>query len=145
LRNARLLVVDDDNDARELFTYMLTRSGAVVNTAPSVDAALQLLESRQYDVLLADIGMPGRDGYALIKEVREHPNAAIRCLPTVAITSYAGDQYRMRTAAAGFDGYVTKPVESDHLARVVADLLKQPRSIERATQRGEATPHMLDV
>jgi CheY-like chemotaxis protein len=105
-------VVDDDEDARELIATILTMAGANVQTASSVHEALRHLEASPPDVLLADIGMPGADGYALISEVRRREAQSGRHLPCGAITAYAGNQDRERALAAGFDRYVSKPINA---------------------------------
>ena len=110
LTGYRLLVVDDQADARELMTAILTGAGAHVETASSVQDALREIEAARPDALLADIGMPGADGYVLIREVRRRDAQKGRHLPAAAITAYAGDHDRQRAVAAGFDCHVAKPV-----------------------------------
>jgi PAS domain S-box-containing protein len=110
LGGCRALVVDDDEDARDLIATILTTAGAKVLTASSVDEALRHLEAWTPDVLLADIGMPGTDGYALIREVRRREAQTGQHLPSGAITAYAGSHDRERALAAGFDRYVSKPI-----------------------------------
>jgi len=112
LGGCRALVVDDDDDARELIATILTMAGANVQTASSVHEALRHLEASPPDVLLADIGMPGADGYALISEVRRREAQSGRHLPSGAITAYAGNHDRERALAAGFDRYVSKPINA---------------------------------
>jgi signal transduction histidine kinase/ActR/RegA family two-component response regulator len=123
LQQTRALVVDDDPDSRDLFDAALSFAGASVQVAQSVDEALRVLETEPIDVLIADIGMPDRDGYALIEAVRRHADAAARNIRAIAVTSYAGDAYRDRAMSAGYDGYVAKPVDPARLALLVADLL----------------------
>jgi signal transduction histidine kinase/CheY-like chemotaxis protein len=127
LGQARVLVVDDDPDSRELFGAALGMAGASVRTAASVEEALQTLSSSpdRLDMLIADIGMPGRDGYALIEAVRRDPDASIRGISAIAVTSYAGDSYRDRARACGYDDYVAKPVDPNQLVGLVADLLRR--------------------
>jgi PAS domain S-box-containing protein len=112
LEGCRALVVDDDEDARELISTILTTAGANVRTASSVHEALRHLEASPPDVLLADIGMPGADGYALISEVRRREAQSGRHLPSGAITAYAGSRDRERALAAGFDRYLSKPINA---------------------------------
>ena len=104
------LVVDDEEDACELLATILTRAGARVKTASSVSEALQQLDATPPDVLLADIGMPVTDGYALIREVRRREAHTEQHLPAVAITAYAGNVDRERALAAGFDQHLSKPI-----------------------------------
>ena len=112
LAGCRVLVVDDEQDARELLVMILTAAGARVETASSVTDALQQLDSSRPDVLLADIGMPGSDGHALIREVRTREAGALPRLPAAAITAYANNVDRERALAAGFDRHVAKPIDS---------------------------------
>lgn len=110
LAGCRALIVDDDEDARELLAVILRAAGARVETASSVTDALRHLDTSQPDVLLADIGMPGLDGYALIREVRKREAESRQRLPAAAITAYAGVLDRDRAVAAGFDLHVSKPI-----------------------------------
>jgi PAS domain S-box-containing protein len=128
LDGVRVLVVDDDRDARELALFLLEQSGAAVVTAASADEALELLALRPYDIMLADLGMPVRDGYMLIEAVRRHPDEAIRALPAVAVSAFTGEGHHAKARAAGFDDYVTKPVSGESLARLTARLLTRAAS-----------------
>jgi len=110
LRGLEVLVVDDQEDARALTTAILEAAGAEVRTASSAPDALRQLEAARPDALLADVGMPGADGYALIREVRRRDAGSGQRLPAAAITAYAGDHDRQRAIAAGFDWHVPKPV-----------------------------------
>ena len=119
LAGCRVLVVDDEDDARELLAMVLTAAGARVETAASVSAALGQLDASQFDVLLADIGMPGADGYALIREVRKREAHSGQHLPSAAITAYAGNLDRDRALAAGFDQHVAKPINRAAIVEAV--------------------------
>jgi PAS domain S-box-containing protein len=110
LEGYRVLVVDDEADARELISTILTTAGADVEIAVSVPAALRQIDVARPDVLLADIGMPGADGYVLIREVRRRDAQSGMHLPAAAITAYAGEHDRDRAIAAGFDYHVPKPI-----------------------------------
>ena len=110
LRGCRALVVDDEEDARDLIATILTTAGANVRMASSTFEALQQLDASRPDVLLADIGMPGSDGYALIREVRRREVQTGQHLPAAAVTAYAGNHERERALAAGFDRHVSKPI-----------------------------------
>ncbi|HTD50432.1 MAG TPA: ATP-binding protein [Acidimicrobiia bacterium] len=118
----RVLIVDDNADARDLSQYILQRTGATVDTAASAVQALQLVEVQPFDVLVADIGMPNQDGYALIAAIRSHPQPRIRELPAVAVTAYAGDVYRAKVLAAGYDDHLAKPVNAADLAHAILRL-----------------------
>jgi PAS domain S-box-containing protein len=110
LEGCRVLVVEDDDDAREMLATVLRTVGATVQTASSVDDALRQLATSSPDVLLADIGMPGVDGYALILEVRTREAAGGKHLPAAAITAYAAHADRERALALGFDRHLAKPI-----------------------------------
>jgi CheY-like chemotaxis protein len=116
-----VLVVDDDADARQLVSMMLAASGARPTAVASVGEALEFLTRAPFDVLVADIAMPGRDGYDLIQEVRSLPSDR-RSIPAVAVTAYAGREDRERVLAAGYHAHLCKPIEADKLAEVVAAL-----------------------
>jgi PAS domain S-box-containing protein len=122
LAGCRALVVDDDRDARELIVTILTTAGATVETASSVPEALRHLDGWRPDVLLADIGMPGLDGYALIREVRRQERHNRRHLPVAAVTAYASHLDRERALAAGFDRYLSKPISPAAVVDVILSM-----------------------
>jgi signal transduction histidine kinase/ActR/RegA family two-component response regulator len=122
LNGLRILVVDDDQDARELITELLRSRGAEVSAAASADEAKSLLDREPPDVLLSDIAMPAHDGLELIRSVRERPDHAGGRVPAIALTAYARDEDRARSLAAGFDVHLAKPVDFDALVMTVADL-----------------------
>ncbi len=122
LEGCRALVVDDDDDARELIATILITAGASVRVAASVREALQSLEESRPDVLLADIGMPGADGYALIREIRTREAQTRQHLPAAAVTAYASSQDRERTLAAGFDQHVSKPIDAAAILEAVRSM-----------------------
>jgi PAS domain S-box-containing protein len=122
LGGCRALVVDDEEDARELIATILTTAGANVRTASSVREALQQLDLSPPDVLLADIGMPGADGYVLIREVRRREAQTGLRLPAAAITAYAGNFDRERALAAGFDRHLPKPIRPAAIVAAVHSL-----------------------
>jgi CheY-like chemotaxis protein len=119
LSGYRILVVDDEEDARDLAATILESAGAEVQTASSVADALEKLDAGSPDALLADIGMPGADGYALIREVRSREMRTGFHLPVAAITAYAGERDRARVMAAGFDRHVPKPISRSSIVAAV--------------------------
>jgi signal transduction histidine kinase/HAMP domain-containing protein/ActR/RegA family two-component response regulator len=127
LRGLRLLVLDDDEDSREVTTRMLESQHAAVRTASAVVEALEMLERApdEYDAVLADIGMPGEDGYSFVARVRAAADARVRGLPVIAVTAYASRSDRVRALAAGFDAHVTKPVALGPLAEAINDATTQ--------------------
>ena len=122
LRGYRLLVVDDHDDARELIAMMLTKAGGHVATASSAAEALDKLTSVRPHALVADIGMPGADGYALIREVRKREAQNGVRLPAAAVTAYAGDMDREQAIAAGFDYHLAKPVSQAAIISIVLSM-----------------------
>lgn len=123
LENVDVLVVDDDAETREVLTVALGFEGARVTTAPSVAAAVAAIERRWPDVLVSDIGMPGEDGYDLIRRVRRLEAQRGRHIPAIALTAYAAAEDRRRTLHAGYDRHVAKPVEASAFAPLIASLL----------------------
>jgi signal transduction histidine kinase len=128
LGGVHVLVVDDDPGAREVIAQILESLGARVSLAASGPVALTLLFERKPHVLVADLGMPEMDGFALIEQVRAlDPNLGGR-IPAVAVTAYATMQDRLRALHAGYQNHIAKPVEAAELAAVIASLT---RPIER--------------
>lgn len=121
LDGLQVLVVDDDPDALELINLELTEHGASVTTATNGAEALEDLNQKPFDVLIADIGMPGMDGYELIKQVRRS-DEKWQQIPAIALTAYARVQDRIRAIVAGYDTHAVKPVESYELLAVVGSL-----------------------
>lgn len=127
LENVHVLVVDDDAETREVMEMALGFEGARVTTAPSVADAVAAIERRWPDVLVSDIGMPGEDGYDLIRKVRRLEAVRGRHLPAIALTAYAGVEDRRRTLEAGYEAHVAKPVEAAAVAPLIASLLPEER------------------
>jgi PAS domain S-box-containing protein len=120
LEGVAVLVVDDEPDASALVARMLSDCHANVHQAHSVGEAWVRLQANPYDVLVSDIGMPGQDGYELMRMVRTHK--AIENLPALALTAFARSEDRRRAAMAGFQSHLAKPVEAMELLAVVASL-----------------------
>jgi CheY-like chemotaxis protein len=127
LSNLRVLLVEDGDDMRDMIATILRGSGAQVTSVDSVEAAIAALEINVPDVLLSDIGMPGADGYALMRHVKVWEEKNQRRIPALALTAYAGEEDRARTCAAGFLAHLAKPVEPDHLVNAVANLARNPQ------------------
>jgi len=122
LFGVRALVVDDDSDTRELLAEVLRSRGVVVTAAASVEEGLAALDREVPDILLSDIAMPDRDGFDLIRRVRERPADRGGHVPAVAITAYARPEDTERSLASGYQMHVTKPVDMDELLATVASL-----------------------
>ena len=116
----RVLVVDDEPDARGLVARLLTDCRAVVTTTGDVDEAVRLVGTGRFDALVSDIGMPGQDGYDLIRRVRALGKAGGGDIPALALTAYARAEDRVRAVSAGFMTHVTKPVDAAELVTMVA-------------------------
>ena len=125
LTGIRVLVVDDELDARELFESVLSHAGATVRTAACAADALQLLRDDRFDVLVCDIEMPGEDGYGLLRTA--NADSRIRPFAAVAVTAHARAVDRERTAEAGFLVHVAKPVEPRDLIAAVASVARHGR------------------
>ncbi len=122
LRGLRVLVVDDERDARELVQAILAECECEVTLASSADEALAILDTRVPDVVLADISMPNRDGYDFIRELRARPKERGGDVPAAALTAYARAEDKTRMLAAGYSLHIPKPIDPNELADVVASL-----------------------
>jgi PAS domain S-box-containing protein len=129
LEGLRVLVVDDEQDARDLVVTILERCGAESRAVSGVGEALAVLGSWRPQVLLCDIGMPGGDGYELIRAVRARSQAEGGRVPAAALTAYARAEDRRRALMSGYQMHVPKPVEPAELAAVVANLARIGQSI----------------
>jgi CheY-like chemotaxis protein len=123
LPNVKVLVVDDDPNSREIVRRILVACDAEVSTAQSADEAIPLLGEFEPDVLISDIGMPGKDGLAFIREVRAHESTKqTPRLPAVALTAFARAEDRIRVLQAGYNTHVSKPIDPRELIAVVEAL-----------------------
>ncbi|HEV2295078.1 MAG TPA: ATP-binding protein [Tepidisphaeraceae bacterium] len=122
LSGVRVLVVDDEPDARELVRRFLTNCDASVVTAGSADEAMTELDDHLPDVLVSDIGMPDVDGYELMRRIRSHHDESRRQVPAIALTAFARSEDRTRAMLAGFNVHLSKPIEPAELAATVGSL-----------------------
>jgi CheY-like chemotaxis protein len=122
LHGHHVLVVDDNEDTRQVLATMLEAHGATVWTAASVAEARAALADRLPDVLITDLAMPVEDGFGLLNYCRHHEDARFQALPILALTAYGGKQAADRVLAAGFDAYLAKPVEPLEVGRLVSKL-----------------------
>jgi CheY-like chemotaxis protein len=129
LAGTRVLIVDDDPDAREVVAAILRHYGASVIVATSVSTALVALRREQVDVLVADLGMPVEDGYDLIRHVRSSESDKIARLPAAALTAYTTEEDRDRVLAAGFQFHLAKPVDPAVLVATVERLRGESLSV----------------
>lgn len=124
LGGLRVLVVDDEADTRAWITVVLEATGAEVIALGSVAEALAAIEQQKLDILISDIGMPGEDGYALMRKIREMEPQIGATIPAVALTGYAREEDYAEAIAAGFQLHVAKPIRAAQLVAVVATLAK---------------------
>lgn len=129
LTGVRVLVVDDEADARELLSVILQQCGAEVRAASSTQKALQELKEWKPNILVSDIGMPEHDGYELIKEVRALESEHGGDIPAIALTAYARSEDRLKALRSGFQTHLSKPIEPAELVAIIASLT---RSSERS-------------
>ncbi len=127
LSGTRVLLVEDEADARAMLKTLFESAGAGVRAVGSAAEAWEALEGAGFDVLVSDIGMPDEDGYSLIGRVRMREARGGGRTLAVALTAYAREEDRARSLAAGFDAHVPKPIEPLELLSVVAGLVNQPR------------------
>lgn len=127
LEGLRVLVVDDDPDARELLATLLGKCRVDVRAVASAAEALRVIQEQRPDVLVCDLAMPEETGYDLIRQIRLLAREHGGNIPAVALTACARAEDRTRALAAGFQAYLTKPVEPAELTAVVASLARQPR------------------
>jgi CheY-like chemotaxis protein len=121
LEGMRVLVVEDEADARDLITAVLAGKGASVAVAENVDQAIAMFHSCMPDVLISDISMPGEDGCALVRRLRsESPG-----LPAIAVSGFAAAQDAARALDAGFDVHVPKPIAVADLVATIRDLARR--------------------
>lgn len=122
LAGLRLLIVDDEADAREVMRFMLERGGAQVRIADSAAQALDAIREERPDLLISDIGMPVEDGYVLVRRLRAMEEGLGRRLPAIALTAYASEEDTRRAFTAGFDAHLSKPVDPARLIDIAAGL-----------------------
>jgi signal transduction histidine kinase/CheY-like chemotaxis protein len=122
LAGLAVLIVDDDDESRSVVAEHLQNHHARVLTAASVSEALSVLERQRVDVLLADVAMPGEDGYSLMRKLRSLSQAPSRQIPAAALTAFARDEDRRDALAAGFQMHLTKPIDAASLVAAVAAL-----------------------
>ena len=122
----RVLVVDDDRDARDLLRRLLEEHAVQVTTAASAAEAARHLRERRFDVLVSDIGMPEEDGYALLRRVRAMGAERGGDVPAVALTAYARSEDRVQAMRAGFQTHLAKPLEPAELIATLANLARRP-------------------
>lgn len=127
LRGVTALVVDDDTDARELAALALAERGAYVTTAPDAAGALDLIGTRDIDVLVADLAMPDVDGFTLLNQVHDREHVTGRVIPAIAVTAHASNEVEARARKEGFRAFIRKPYRFEELVKAVADAARSVR------------------
>lgn len=120
VQGVRVLLVDDDPDAREVIREFLIRGGAEVATAASAAEAFIRLDEYRPNILISDIAMPEEDGYSFVRRVRSLPREAGGALPAIALSAYAREEDRRKSLSAGFQAHLAKPVEPQELLSTLA-------------------------
>jgi hypothetical protein len=119
-----VLVVDDEADARELVHNVLQTQGARVTVTGSAEEALAFLQSSRPDVIVSDVGMPGVDGYQMMRTYREREPKG-RMVPALALTAFARAEDRKRAMLAGYQAHLAKPFDIAEFVLIVAALLNR--------------------
>ncbi len=117
--------MDDDEDSLIVINKILLKHHAEVQAVSSVEEALSCLETFKPDILLSDIGMPGRDGYDLVREMRKRPGGS--AIPAIALTALVRQEDRIRTLRAGFQMHLGKPVSTEELVAAIQNLMSLRR------------------
>jgi CheY-like chemotaxis protein len=125
----RVLVTDDDMNARELLAAILENAGAELRAAASAEDAVMILQTWTPDVMLSDIEMPGEDGYGLVEKARRMSEGRGR-LVAIALTAHARPEDRVRALESGFQWHLAKPIDPSELLSVLATLLAQQKGLE---------------
>ncbi|MEH2192381.1 MAG: response regulator [Nostoc sp.] len=124
LIGVQVLIVDDNADTRDFFSFVLEEFGAIVTTVASGDEALQALTQSKPDILLSDIGMPEMNGYMLMEQVRNlEAQLGVKKIPAIALTAYAGEINQQQAIRAGFQQHIVKPVSPEELLMAISNLV----------------------
>ena len=126
-RQAKILVVDDEADTREILSMVLNEYGATVRAAASSADAMKAFLEWKPNLLISDLGMPAEDGFALIHKVRALAPEEGGNIPAAALTAYVMEEDRLGALSAGFQAHIPKPIDPAKLAASVAGLVKRPK------------------
>jgi PAS domain S-box-containing protein len=129
LTGIQILVVDDEADSRDFYTFVLEQSGASVTAVASAAEALQALAESERDILISDIGMPETDGYTLMRQIKVLQAHQGKQIQAIALTAYAGEINQQQALKAGFQKHLSKPVEPDELVKAIVTLLKKDSEV----------------
>lgn len=124
LQDVRVLLVEDDDDAREVTRTILENAGAVVVSVDGAKTAIEALEKDPPQVVVSDIAMPGEDGHAFLRKLRSLPRGRGGRIPAVALTAFDSRDTRLQSREAGFHYHLTKPANPAQLVEIVAGLVR---------------------
>ena len=124
LEGVRVLLVEDDDDAREVTRAVLENAGAIVESVDGAGAAIEALERTPPQVVVSDIAMPGEDGHTFLRKVRALPRGRGGRIPAVALTASDSRETRLQSREAGFHYHLTKPADPNQLIEIVAGLVR---------------------
>ena len=122
LRGLNILVVDDEPDTIDMLEAILVRNGAAIIKASSAVEALGFVAACEPDIIISDIGMPEKDGYELIRQIRGGQRPEARKIPAIALTAYVRENERLMALSAGYQEHLAKPVDPEILIETIADL-----------------------
>jgi CheY-like chemotaxis protein len=133
------VVVDDEEDARELLRAVLEGAGATVMTVASAAEALAAVTEVRPHVLISDIGLPCDDGYVLIQRLRADESRHGGHTATIAVTAYASDADRSHAIASGYDVHLSKPLDFSRLLATIARLTQSPGAVVKFAEHNART------
>jgi CheY-like chemotaxis protein len=126
LSNYRILLVEDDTDSREMLAAAFGLYGMNVMTAESAPEAMELMHTFRPEILISDVGLPGEDGFSLMRKIRALPAGEGSAIPAIALTGYVSLQDQATARQAGYQEHLAKPVDIEELADIVHKLLHGP-------------------
>src|SRR4029079_5000347 len=128
LTGLRILIVEDDDDSRDMLATILKFHGADVLTAENVPDGFETFRSTRPDILISDVGLPEKDGYDLIRHIRSLPKDEGGQTPAIALTGYAGMNDQLQALRAGYQEHLAKPIDTEKLISAIVDLSKVANS-----------------
>jgi CheY-like chemotaxis protein len=127
LEGIQIVIVEDDPEANAMLNLVLTEQGAMVRSAFDFETAIACLRTFAPDLLISDIGLPGKDGYDLVRRIRKQEGSGKARLPAIALTSFTRERDLQQEVAAGFDAHCSKPLRPLELIQKIQVLLDRPR------------------
>ncbi|MCW5959847.1 MAG: response regulator [Pyrinomonadaceae bacterium] len=124
LNERRVLVVDNDEDARDLLCFILGNEGATAFSADCVESAMETIRKNPIDLVISDIGMPGEDGFSLILKLNEMNQGLDKKIPAIALTGHARPGDRVKVLSMGYKVHLAKPVEPEELVLTILNFSK---------------------